>query len=120
MKKQVGKIDSRVIALLGLTIDEDTPIFLGDSNVTHMKNSHPDDFKKYGADIELILSSPDYIGINPTDNSLEYVKEYCVDNEFVKIAVRVSASNTFFARSLYILNNNRVHNFIAKGTLKKY
>ena len=45
--------------------------------------------------------------------------EYFINDEYVKVAVRVSASNTYYARSLYILNPNRVKNFIAKGTLKK-
>lgn len=120
MKKQVGTINSKMITILGLSIKENTPIFIGDSNIAHMKSSHPKDFQKYGIDLELILNALDYVGINPNDNSLEYVKEYCVDNEFVKVAVRVSSGNTFYARSIYILNNKRVHNFIAKGTLKKY
>ena len=120
MTRQVGIIDQRTINLNGLSIAPNTPILLGDSNIIHMKKSHPADFQKYGSDIPLILSSPDYVGINQKDGSLEYVKEYVIDNEFVKVAVRVSSGNKFYARSLYILNNNRVNNFIAKGTLKKY
>ena len=120
MKKKVGIITPRVISLLDIDVPSGTPIFLGDSNVLHMKSSHPFDYEKYGEDIQEILAKPDYIGINPKDSSLEYVKEYCIDNEFVKVAVRVSAGNTYYVRSLYILNNRRVHNFIDKGTLKKY
>lgn len=120
MKKQVGTIDSRVIALLDMDIPSGTPIYLGDSNISHMQSSHPSDYQKYGGDIENILATPDYVGINPNDSSLEYVKEYCINHQFVKVAVRISSGNSFYARSLYVLNNNRVHNFIAKGTLKKY
>lgn len=61
----------------------------------------------------------DYVGINSSDNSIEFVKEYVIDNEFVKVAVRVSRGNKLYARSLYVLNNRRVKNFIAKNTLKK-
>ncbi len=117
--KQVGMISSQVINVLGLNIPVDTPIFIGASNITHMQNSHPADYAKYGASIPDILSSPDYVGINPTDNSIEYVKEYKIDNEFVKVAVRVSGGGNLYARSIYILNNNRTQNFIARGTLKK-
>ena len=46
-------------------------------------------------------------------------EKYVVDGEFVKVAVRVSMSNKYFIRSLYVLNKNRVNNFINKGTLKK-
>lgn len=83
-----------------------------------MKSRHPAEYEKYGVDIPLILSYPDYIGINKKDNSIEYVKEYKIDNEYVEVAVRVSHTNNYFARSIYTLNKNRVKNFITKGTLK--
>ncbi len=84
-----------------------------------MRRSHPEDFTKYGADLINILAYPDYVGQNPTDGSIEYVKEFIVDGEYVKVAVRLAKSERFYARSLYILNNTRVKNFIAKGTLKR-
>lgn len=84
-----------------------------------MQTAHPTDFAKYGAELVNILAHPDYVGQNPTDHSIEYVKEYLVDGEYVKVAVRLSQSDRYYARSLYILNNNRVKNYIAKGTLKK-
>jgi hypothetical protein len=119
MAQQVGIITENIINLLGLDIPANTPILLGDSNINHMTTSHPDDYAKYGGEISLILSSPDYVGINNKDSSIEYVKEFQVDNEFVKVAVRISNNGQHFARSIYILNNNRVDNFISKGTLKK-
>lgn len=117
--KQVGMISSQVINTLGLNIPIDTPIFIGNSNIAHMRSSHPADYAKYGNNIPDILSSPDYARINPKDGSIEYVKEYKIDGQFVKIAVRVSGGGNYYARSLYVLNNNRVQDFIAKGTLKK-
>ena len=118
MPPEVGKITAHIASLLGLTIPGELPIYLGKSNITHMMNSHPNEFRKYGNAIPLILSQPDYVGLNPSDDSIEYVKEFAVDNDFVKVAVRVSRSGNYYARSLYILNPNRVQNFIAKGTLK--
>jgi hypothetical protein len=84
-----------------------------------MKKSHPADFAKYGADLETILAAPDYVGQNPTDGSIEYVKEYVINGEYVKVAVRIAGSGRYYARSLYILNSNRVRNYIAKNTLKR-
>ena len=84
-----------------------------------MQTSHPGDFAKYGSKLKNILAQPDYVGQNPSDGSIEYVKEFLIDGEFVKVAVRLSHSGRYFARSLYILNNKRVQNFISKGTLKK-
>lgn len=117
--RKVGEFKSEVINALGLTIAVGTPIYIGETNIDHMVNKHPADFAKYGDDIDLILSEPDYAGINQKDSSIEFVKEFIVNNEYVKVAVRVSAAGRYFTRSMYILNSNRVRNFIAKGTLKK-
>lgn len=117
--QQVSAFKSNIIEKLGLSVENGTPIYLGESNIAHMKSKHPVDYEKYGDQIPAILDSPDYIRTNPKDGSVEYVKEFRIDNEFVKVAVRVSGAGTWFARSLYILNNNRVQSFISKGTLKR-
>ncbi len=120
MKRQVGVFTANILNCIpSMSIDEGTPIYLGDSNIEHMKSSHPDDYSKYGTDIELILSNPDYIGINKNDSSIEFVKEYIMNDEYVKVAVRISMNNNYYARSIYTLNNSRVRNFIEKGTLIK-
>ena len=123
MAHQIGTFSEKVIKLLpdniADNIADNTPILLGNSNIHHMQSSHPTDYAKYGSDISDIINNPDYIGVNNKDDSIEFVKEYLVDNEFVKVAVRVSNSNNYYARSLYILNNNRVRNYILKGTLIK-
>jgi hypothetical protein len=115
---KVGEITQAVIEALGLSAAPGTPIFIGLSNVSHMMNKHPEEYVKYGAYIHDIVGTPDYVGLNPGDGSIEYVKEYQIYGDFVKVAVRVSRSGTYFARSLYILNPARVHSFIANGTLK--
>ena len=117
--KVVGTVTSQVASLLGLTVATDSCIYFGPSNLAHMQNSHPADFQKYGSELEHILASPDYVGQNPSDGSIEYVKEFLVDGDHVKVAVRLAGSGRYYARSLYVLNPNRVKNFIAKGTLKK-
>lgn len=116
---QIGSISAEVIATLGLALTAGEPIYLGQTNIDHMQGRHPQDYAKYGAHIALILREPDFVGINPKDQSLEYVKEFVIAGEFVKVAVRVSTAGRYYARSLYVLNASRVHNFVAKGTLKK-
>lgn len=118
MAKEVAVITDEVIKVLSLSCPVNTPIYIGESNIKHMKNKHSDDYQKYSPYIETILTSPHYVGINHKDGSIEYVREFEIDNEYVKVAVRVSLSGKYFARSLYVLNPKRVRNFIAKGTLK--
>lgn len=114
----VGAIDAKIVSALSLSFPAGTSIFLGDTNTTHMRSRHPVDYAKYGADIPYIIAHPDFVGLNPSDGSIEYVKEYIVNKEFVKVAVRVSGSGILFVRSLYVLNSRRVKNFISAGTLK--
>lgn len=118
-RKKIGIFSAQIIELLELDIPVGTPIYIADSNIEHMKSSHPQDFKKYGCDIESIISNPDYVGKNEKDDSIEFTKEYTYNGEYVKVAVRISLRNIYYARSMYVLNPKRVENFIKKGTLKK-
>lgn len=118
-RKRIGCFSSAVIETLGLDIPSGTPIYIADTNIEHMKTSHPEDFEKYGNDIADIVATPDYVGQNAKDDSIEFTKEYIINGGFVKVAVRVTTRNVYYARSMYVLNPNRVKNFIRKGTLKK-
>ena len=119
MAKEIGVLSERVVSLLGLSLPPGQPIYLGQSYIAHMLSRHPADYAKYGQYRPAILSAPDYVGENPTDGSIEYVKDFQINGEFVKVAVRLSGGGTLYARSLYVLNHNRVINFIQKGTLKR-
>ena len=116
---KIGVITQEVINALKLSIVPGTPIYIGQSNISHMLKKHHAVYKKYGGYIQDIIEHPDYVGVNPTDNSIEYIKEFKVDNNYVKVAVRISCGGKFYARSLYILKSSRVQNFIANGTLKQ-
>jgi len=65
------------------------------------------EYAKYGIHIRNIINTPDYIGINPGDSSIEYIKDFTIDNEYVKVAVRVSQSGKYFTRSLFTRNRAR-------------
>ncbi len=116
---KIGSISETVQTLLHLPKICDNNIYLGPTNISHMQTSHPADYAKYKNEIKNILNDPDYVGLNPKDGSIEYVKNFIIDNEYVKVAVRISSGNKYYARSLYVLNKRRVDNFIKKGTLKK-
>ena len=115
---KIGEITEEVVNLLGLSVAPSTPIYIGQSNIEHMQKRHPEDYAKYGYQICNIINAPDYVGINPSDNSIEYMKDFVVNNEYVKVAVRVSHSGKYFTRSLFIRNRAKVDSFIANGTLK--
>lgn len=120
MNKQIGKVDKRVIELLNLYIEEGLPIILGDSNIEHMKRQHLEDYNKYGDDIEEIINNPTYVAKNPNQGSIEYIKEYKIDNDFVLVAVRISNKGTMFAKTLFRMTERKKNIYLKKGYAKKY
>ncbi len=116
---KIGTITLNIQNLLQLPTMLDNNIYLGLTNIAHMESSHPEDYAKYKNQIQNILSNPDDVGLNPKDGSIEYVKNFIISDEYVKVAVRVSSGDKYYARSLYVLNKRRTENFIKKGTLKK-
>ena len=111
MNRQIGKISKKVIRILDLQYEEEQPIFIGDANIKHMKEEHPNDFKKYGSNIEDIIKHPTYLARNEKKKSIEFIKEYKIDSEFVLVAVRVSNNNVHFARTMYIMAQEKVEKY---------
>ncbi len=117
--KIIGYISKDVIKTLGLNISPDTPVFIGESNIEHIKNRHPYEFDKYYKDISIIINSPDYVGINPKDDSILFVKLYNVDGEYVRVAVKIASGGKYFARTLHSLSTCNAERYLEKGTLKR-
>lgn len=119
MNRQIGKVDKKVIELLHVDFKEGTPIMLGDSNIEHIKRQHPEDYEKYGEDIEEIIKKPTYVAKNPNQGSIEYIKEYKINNEFVLVAVRVSNKGTLFAKTLFTMTQRKISIYLRNGYAKK-
>lgn len=120
MNKLIGKVNKRVIQLLGLNYKEELPIILGDSNIEHMKRQHPLDYEKYGKDIKNIIDNPTYVALNPNQGSIEYIKEYKINNDFVLVAVRISNNGTMFAKTLFTMTERKKNIYLKNGYAKKY
>lgn len=119
MNKQVGKLNRNVIQLLQLEFKEGLPIILGESNIEHMKRQRPEDYEKYGNDIEEIIKKPTYVARNPNQGSIEYIKEYKINNEFVLVAVRISNKGTLFAKTLFTMTERKINIYLKNGYAKK-
>lgn len=120
MLRKVGEISQRVVDLLGLDIKPGTPIYTGKSNIVHMQRNHAQDYRAYRQYIPEIIKAPDYVGINPKDDSIEYVKIFETDGNFVKIAVRVSDMDRFYARTIYARELDKLEKFVESGNLIRY
>lgn len=115
----VGRFNKKIIDLLNLSIEENTPIYIGSVNEIHIRNRHEYEYDKYRSDIEEILEQPDYVGISPRDNSVMYVKDYIEAGEYVRVGVKVASSGKYFVRTLHLLSTYNAERYIEKGTLKK-
>ena len=119
MTQQIGFFSEKVVDLLKLDIEINTPIYIGDSNIEHIKNRHPYEYDLYFSKIDDIISNPDYVGQNPSDKSIAFVKTYQLDSEFIRVAVRITPSGRHFAKTLHLLSTHNAERYIEKGTLIK-
>ena len=117
-KKKIGSFSKEVIELLELEITAGTPIYIGSSNMEHIKNRHPYEYEKYLPYVSDIISTPNYVGKNPSDGSVAFVKFYQIGEEYVRVAVRVNTNGTAFAKTLHLLSTVNAERYIEKGTLK--
>lgn len=115
MNNQIGKLNKRVIDLLGLDYKEGQPIIIGDSNIAHMQRQHPNDYNKYGKNISNIINHPTYVAKNPNQGSIEYIKQYKVNNEYVLVAVRISGKGNFFAKTLFTMTQRKIDIYLKNG-----
>ena len=118
-RKRIGEFSQKIIDLLELDICCGTPIYIGDSNVEHIKQRHPYEYEKYFCDIEDIIKKPDYVGQNPHDASILFVRLYEVHGEYIRVAVKISPYGNCYAKTLHLLSTCNAERYIEKGTLKK-
>lgn len=119
---EIGKINEIVIKILNLSLDPDTPVFMGETNLQHMKDEHPDDFLKYGDKIVEILKTPDFVAQHPKKDSIEYIKKFYDEEieDYVLVAVRATKSEIHFARTLFVMADDKVIQYNKKNALKAY
>ena len=89
------------------------------SQEEHIKSRHPYEYEKYFCDIEDIIRVPDYIGKNPHDASILFVRLYEVCGEYIRVAVKITPYGNCYAKTLHLLSTCNAERYIEKGTLKK-
>lgn len=117
--QKIGEFRKEIIELLDLKIALGTPIYIGESNINHIIAKHPYEYEIYFKHISDIITYPDYVGISPKDNSIQFVKEFVINKDFIRVAVKASNNNHHYIRTLHLLSTNNAQRYIEKGTLKK-
>ena len=115
MIEKIGKISLDVINLLDLPLAEAVPIYIGVTNIAHMASEHSYEFNRFYDKLPYIISEADYVRLKREDNSIEHIKSF---GKYVKLAVRIAGDGSYYARSLYFIETNRVERLVKKGELK--
>ncbi|MDR0489699.1 MAG: hypothetical protein LBH28_00435 [Oscillospiraceae bacterium] len=117
--EKIGEISKEVKDVLGLDFAVGTPIYIGPTNIEHMEREHPLEYNRYFGQISKIIATPDFVGQNPKDESIEYIKIFETSaGQYVKLAMRISGDGFLFARSLYEILERTVKSRTEKGTIK--
>jgi hypothetical protein len=109
----VGTLTQEVIDHLGLKCDPG-PIYIGPTNIEHIQARHPVEFALHLQDIPDIIQNPDYVGIHPKQNGVEFVKTFA---QGIMVSIRLSAKGVPYVRSLYAVPDKRIQAYLQKGTL---
>lgn len=109
----VGELSPKVIKSLCLPCPPG-PIYIGRSNIIHIRESHPDIFRAHLQDIPDIIACPDYIAIHPYWHSIEYIKQMDI---LLMVAVRGNPAGKLFVKSLFKAS---MQDYLDQGTLIPY
>lgn len=116
--EKLGVVGEIIVNCFNLSISPDTPIYIGLSNRIHMENAHREIYLQYQSCMQEIIAYPDYVGVNPHDDSLEYYKKYGDVTVNIKLAVRPTGKGIYFAKTLYDINEHSLSSYISKGRAK--
>ena len=118
---KIGKLNQSVKDILQLQC-KDKNIKIGYDRISHC-DKHKNDFKSeqsYNKSMELlpeIINNPNYVGYNPNNNSIEYIKRI---DELTLVAVRFKDKGDLFLRSVYPISEGKLKNGIELNRYKKY
>ena len=113
---KVGEYNGQYDSLLGCLLPR-LDIIQSDGLEKHIYKRHPSCLK-YLRKIEEIISSPDYVGVNPKEkDSFELIKQYD-DNVLVGIKIDVK-NNYYYVATLHDIKKSKIDNRLYSGRLKK-
>lgn len=99
----VGQLDiDKIHNLTGVLLSKNG-VYIYPGAIKHIKRRHPGVFEKYGDLIPDIITTPDYVGKNPSEpNSVELYK---IVEDHLLLAIKCDPKGYTYVSSLYSLNN---------------
>lgn len=117
---KIGVLTKEIITLLKLNRDE-CDIILWEDRFQYIEKHKADfktedDYYKHIAQIPDVIENPDYVGIHPGKNSIEYIKKI---DELMIVAVRIKQTGSLAFRSAYPLTEKQLQDYLSSGTVLK-
>ena len=93
--EKIGQVTDEVKEIFDIVLETSVIKVNKEGLRSHMLKRHHNDVIHHIEDLELILSNPDFVGVNPRekDASFEYVKRF---DDNVLVAIKLHKSGDFF------------------------
>ncbi len=117
----IGTLSQEIIELLNLS-REPGNIILWQDRLKYIEKHKSDfdseeEFWTHIRQIPNIIKSPDYIGLHPNDNSIQYIKRI---NHIMLVGVRIRTSGDLNFRSCYPISEQTLENYLKCKTIIRY
>jgi len=114
---EIGKLTPKMIRFLNLSINP-CSIMLWDDRLKYMEKYKSDfiskkAYYKHLQEIPNIIENPDYIGLHPKDNSIQFIKRI---DELMLVGVRIKNKGSLNIRSSYPISNEQLQTYLDSNT----
>lgn len=119
-KIKIGELTQEVIDLLSIN-RKPCNIVMWSERLKYTEK-HKFNFKTENEYVEAIrnipniIRNPDYVGLHPTDNSIQYIKQI---NRLMLVGIRIRSKGEISYRTAYPITESQLNDYIKKGRVKK-
>ena len=117
--EKIGQVTNEVKEIFNIVLEASDIKVNKEGMRSYMMKRHHNDVIQHIEDLELILSNPDFVEINPREKgaSFEYVKRF---DDNVLVAIKLHKSGDFFyVPTMYRIQDYKLQSRIKSGRLRK-
>ena len=118
---EVGKLTDEMIKFLNLSRNPGSIVLWNDrfKYIEKHKNDFQseEEYYKHIQEIPNIIENPDYLGLHPKDNSIQFIKRI---DALMLVGVRIKNQGSLSIRSSYPISEDQLKTYIASNTAWKF
>ena len=119
-KIKIGELTQEIIKLLGINRKPCNIVMWSERlkyTEKHKVNFNTEEeYKEAIKNIPNIIKKPDYVGLHPSDNSIQYIKQV---NKLMLVGIRLKSEGEISYRTAYPITESQLKDYIRKGRVKK-